>query len=302
MKANSKFLSQPLEFWANVKLISQKVGYTERGTSKVKIPNVEDIVKVYSALELNYSRIIENDTLTKEGALLLEYFKFRAEFLNDNVEANLMNVEEAAELYQKLNKEFAPTCPIPQNKQTGAKSGPAYFTSIINILIEANSKGYPCDYDPRELSAFTQDNFPVRSLSRRVDGAFPNVINPIALWEIKEYYYTTTFGSRIADGVYETLLDGFELAEAREFLNRQIHHYLMVDDYNTWWKMGRSYLCRICDMLHMGFITEVLFGKEVVERVPVIVKEWIQQHDNNNSSAPKKPGSKDRELNIKREK
>ena len=40
-------------------------------------------------------------------------------------------------------------------------------------------------------------------------------LNPIAIWEIKEYYYTTTFGSRIADGVYETPLDGMELEELR---------------------------------------------------------------------------------------
>ena len=38
-------------------------------------------------------------------------------------------------------------------------------------------------------------------------------MDPLAVWEIKEYYYTTTFGSRVADGVYETLLDGMELRE-----------------------------------------------------------------------------------------
>mgnify|MGYP001344705122 CR=1 FL=1 len=51
----------------------------------------------------------------------------------------------------------------------------------------------------------------------------------------------------------------------------------MVDDYNTWWAMGRSYLCRICDMLHMGLLTEALFGEEVVERIPQLVKEWMGQ-------------------------
>ncbi len=34
-------------------------------------------------------------------------------------------------------------------------------------------------------------------------------------------------------------------------------------------------LCRIIDMLHMGYVDEVLFGYEVVERLPNIVKEWI---------------------------
>lgn len=40
--------------------------------------------------------------------------------------------------------------------------------------------------------------------------------------------------------------------------------------------MGRSYLCRIIDMLHMGYVDEVLFGYEVVERLPEIVKEWVE--------------------------
>lgn len=55
---------------------------------------------------------------------------------------------------------------------------------------------------------------PLRTLSRRVDGAFTRVVNPIAIWEIKEYYYSEeNFGSRIADSVYESQLDGMELDE-----------------------------------------------------------------------------------------
>ncbi len=102
------------------------------------------------------------------------------------------------------------------NKQKGKKKTPAYLTGIVNMLIEANSKGLPCDYDPRELTTVTQAGVPLRTLARRIDGAFPSPVNPIAVWEIKEYYYTTTFGSRVADGVYETLLDGMEIEELRE--------------------------------------------------------------------------------------
>jgi transcriptional regulator with XRE-family HTH domain len=92
----------------------------------------------------------------------------------------------------------------------------------------------------------------------------------------KEYYYTTTFGSRVADGVYETLLDGIELEELREHEKIEVKHYLMVDGHYTWWDCGRSYLCRIFDMLHMGYVDEVLFGYEVVERLPALVKEWVE--------------------------
>lgn len=48
--------------------------------------------------------------------------------------------------------------------------------------------------------------------------------------------------------------------------------------------MGRSYLCRIVDMLHMGYVDEVLFGYEVVERMPNIVKEWVETARKNNIS------------------
>jgi hypothetical protein len=48
----------------------------------------------------------------------------------------------------------------------------------------------------------------------------------------------------------------------------------MVDAYFTWWVKGRSYLCRIIDMLHMGYVDEVLFGREVITRLPAIARGW----------------------------
>jgi hypothetical protein len=187
-----------------------------------------------------------------------------------------MSKDSARELFSKLRAELHPRIPIPMNKQKGEKKAPAYLTAIVNMLIEASAPGMQCDYDPRALTTVTRDGEPLRTLSRRVDGAFPCAVNPIAVWEIKEYYYTTTFGSRVADGVYETLLDGMELEELRANEGINVLHYLMVDDHFTWWDCGRSYLCRILDMLHMGYVDEVLFGSEVVERLPNIVKQWIR--------------------------
>lgn len=218
--------------------------------------------------------MVKSGKLTKFGKDTIEYFEYRADMLNNFVEPRLMNKEEAKQLFEELQILYNPSCPIPMNKQKGDKKAPSYFTGMINILIEANLEGGRCDFDPKSLTSFTDKNFPIRSLSRRVDGAFPSTINPISIWEIKEYYYTTTFGSRVADGVYETLLDGYELDEIRKFTKMDVRHYLMEDDYFTWWTMGRSYLCRICDMLHMGLLTEAIFGREIVERIPIIVKEW----------------------------
>ena len=275
MKAESKYLNQPLEFWANVRLISQKDGYTERKTSKVKIPTHAQIEKIFKNENLDSSILIKDKIFTDYGTELIEYFEYRAYFLEQFVKPNLLNKEQARILYNEMLISIKPTSPQPMNKQSGDKKAPLYYTGMINMLIEANSGGYPCNYNPKVLTAFTKDKFPIRSMSRQIDGAFPNIVDPIAIWEIKEYYSTTTFGSRVADGVYETQLDGYELNEVRQSLNREINHYLMVDDYFTWWIKGRSYLCRICDLLHMGLLTEALFGKEIITRLPEIVKDWI---------------------------
>jgi hypothetical protein len=147
--------------------------------------------------------------------------------------------------------------------------------------MEANIGNAPCDFDPRSLTTITHNSMPLRTLARRVDGAFPSVVNPVGIWEIKEYYYTTTFGSRVADGVYETLLDGMELEELEAASQRKVHHLLFLDDYFTWWKCGRSYLCRMIDILHMGFVDEVIFGREVLTRLPAVAREWKILHDKN---------------------
>ena len=279
MKPNNQFVNQPKQFWANVRTISEEVGYTVRkgpDRGQVKVPSPLVMKTALQNRNLDSSHIVdERGQLTPFGKLLSDYYKHRAHVLNTYVEPRLMDVERAKQTFEELYEQLNPSCPIPMNKQKGEKKAPAYFTGVINMLIEANAEGFPCDYDPQKLTTVTLGGKPLRTLARRVDGAFPSTVNPIAVWEIKEYYYTTTFGSRVADGVYETLLDGMELEELWEHEGIEVKHYMMVDAHYTWWEKGRSYLCRMIDMLHMGYVDELLFGYEVVERLPMIVKEWV---------------------------
>jgi hypothetical protein len=286
MIANAAFVNRPKEFWAHVRLLSQEIGYVERlkrqkgvrgQTGPIKVPTLAEQKAALELLGLRSDYLVDEHVQpTPLGRDLLNYFGYRAQVLNEYVQPRLMTVDQAKQLFDKLRKKLRSTLEAPTNKQGGEKKKPAYFTGIINMLIEANIKGLPCDYDPRVLTTVTKSNIPFRTLARRIDGAFPSPVNPIAVWEIKEYYYTTTFGSRVADGVYESLLDGLELEELRLETNSEIavQHYLMVDAHYTWWVKGRSYLCRIIDMLHMGYVDEVLFGSEVMERLPDIVQQW----------------------------
>lgn len=276
MRADPRFLDLSPVFWANVKTISQSLGYTSRRSKNdeggIKVHTRDQIINGYRTLGLSADHLFEADgSSTEMGALLLAYFQHRAEALNTVAEPNLMDQEEARAEYERL----LPTAPAAHattmNKQKGAKAKPAMLTEMVNILFGLSLGEF--DSNPMQLTTITKDKLPVRTLSRRVDGAYPAVVNPVAIWEIKEYYYTTTFGSRVADGVYETMLDGMELQELRASSGIDVKHFLIVDSHYTWWVKGRSYLCRIVDLLHQGLVDEVLFGKEVLARIPDLAKE-----------------------------
>ena len=174
-------------------------------------------------------------------------------------------------------------CKIPMNKQSGRMKQIAYFTAMINILAEKTIRettgleqmGF--DDDPRGLVyLWDKEKHIMGASSRRFDGAFPSICNPLMVWEIKEYYYATTFGSRVADGVYETQLDGYEFNEIYNRTGTKIYHVLFIDAYGTWWTKGKSYLCRIIDILNNGIVDEVIVGKEIFTRWPALLREIIQ--------------------------
>ena len=277
MLPDNRFVSQPRRFWATVSAISQSVGYSSRGESRVKAPTVTEFAGALIARGVPVGQFIDNrGNPTQFGQLLSDYFDHRARLLNEYVRERLMDVERAAEVFHDLQATLNPGCPIPMNKQRGEMKAPAYFTGIVNMLVEANAAGMPCDFDPKSMITVQRRGELVFTSSRRFDGAFSATANPIAVWEVKEQYYTTTFGSRVAAGVYESMLDGMEFAELRDRERVEVKHYFMLDAFDTWWVKGRSYLCRLIDMLHMGFADEVLFGYEVVERLPSIVQEWVE--------------------------
>lgn len=281
MKPDPRFLRQPPPFWAHVRAITEEVGYTAKrkkgNPAQVKAATLTEVRLALLALGLSDKHIVDsNGRPTEFATLLLEYFKHRADELNTYVEPRLMHLTQAKAEFDKFRALFPAERQFTMNKQSGEKKVEAYFTGIVSMLIEINLKGLPCNYNPQQLTSISKGGVPLRTLARRVDGAFPSVVNPIAIWEIKEYYFTSTFGSRVAGGVYETLLDGMELEELRITEDIHVRHYLMIDGHPTWWDKGRSFLCRMVDMLHMGYADEVLFGYEVIERLPSIVAEWVQ--------------------------
>ncbi|RMA96907.1 DUF7687 domain-containing protein [Priestia megaterium] len=286
MKPNRDFLHRTQQFWGYVRIISEKVGYSEGGLVKY-------ITEESARTKLNSINITISDALLND---VVEYINYRARILNNEVRHELMNAEEAKSLFTQLYKIHQTenfTCKLPFNKQKEEKKDFAFYTGIINILTEQHlrihsqkngmiyGEDVTFDNDPSTLTYLKDEkNYIHGALSRRFDGAYPSTINPKAIWEIKEYYYTTSFGSRIADGVYETQLDGYEINELSHLVQGDIKHIYFIDAYDTWWLKGKSYLCRIIDMLHIGLVDEVIFGKEVINRWNKVLDELIANNIN----------------------
>ncbi len=309
MRPDPRFTEQTPEFWANVRLIGERVGYRERSQSpklpkgqtrpkgeektpgRLRVPTLAQTEAAFRKLGLTVHRLDSGGgQITDLGRAVFAYFQHRADVLNGFVMPSLMTAAQAADEYTRMkrerpNRDFSGE---RMNKQSQDKKKPSYFSLMIQLLVDDALGGLPCDHDPQALTTITKDGAPFRTLVRRVDGAFPSPIDPLAVWEIKEYYHTTTFGSRVADGVYVSLLDGMELRELDRALREEvaehekrpdrIEHLLMVDAFSCWWVQGASYLCRIIDMLHMGYVDEVLFGREIFTRLPALAAGWASTY------------------------
>ena len=274
-----EFENAPKEFWAFIRFISETLGYSVRGTSIVKKFSYDEIYNLCLQNNVNFSiNLIQNAVL---------YSSIRADMLNNFVETMLMDAQQANKEFLKweqLHRMHHYMCKLPLNKQKGEMRKIAFFTAIINVITEktireitGNTHELGFDDDPRSLTYIWDDNrHIIGATSRRFDGAYPNTENPQLVWEIKEYYYNTSFGSRIADGVYETQLDGFEFNEIYNRTGRKVYHVLFIDAYHTWWNLGKSYLCRLVDALNSGVVDEVIVGREVFTRWPELLKSIIQ--------------------------
>ena len=72
MQADKRFLGLPPVFWANVRTISQEVGYTNRGAGTIRVPTAYEIKLAYRKLGLNSDHLFDKSgTATEMGQRLL---------------------------------------------------------------------------------------------------------------------------------------------------------------------------------------------------------------------------------------
>lgn len=301
MRANPMFLSNDSAFWAYVRTVTEALGASRRGSGQVRAFGIGDLHEAMRRLGRSTFALGDLRNPTPLAIHLVEYFQYRADLLNLQVERDLQDAQRAGDLFEEVaesvgaiplgpivraNREVAfsydvrgTTIRVPMNKQSGEMRRPNYLTGIVNLIVAAVLDGRPCDFDPQALPVIDHEGTLYAAMSRRMDGSMPSAVNPLAMWEIKEFYYTTSFGSKISDAVYITALDGYERAEIETVTQARIDHLIIIDAYYTWWVKGRSYLCRLIDLLHMGKVDHLLCGAETARELPQIVEQWAVDWD-----------------------
>ena len=248
MKAFKEFRREDKSFWFFIRFISEKLGYSRKGI--VLTYTVEQIEKLCDKENIEVSP----DRINK--AVL--YCNMRADLLNNTIEKNLMDVDEAKQIFEEMRNSGKYKCKLIMNKQ----------------MLGGDEEFNP---DPRGLVYLLNNRKIIGASSRRFDGAYPSIYNPKIVWEIKEYYYSKSFGSRVADAVYEAELDGYEFNEIYDRTGQQVYHVMFIDSHYTFWGQGKSYLCRFIDTLNMGLIDELIVGKEVLTRWREVLEEFDEK-------------------------
>ena len=113
-----------MSFWANVRSISQEVGYTVRGRGIVKIPSLDEMCRAMSRIGLTCTHLMHDGEPTALATRLCDYFEVRARLLNEFVEPRLMMAAQAKEIFEELKERFDPSCPCHRTSSAGRRLAP----------------------------------------------------------------------------------------------------------------------------------------------------------------------------------
>lgn len=136
---------------------------------------------------------------------------------------------------------------------------------------ECGSAGVQVNKNPQSRAAIMSDKH-IWVSPRRLDGAIPALLNPVALWEIKEYWGVTKGGSKMSDAIYELQLVGIELRMFEDEVGVHVNHYAILDG-KFQWGARKSDLRRAVDLLYSGLLDELIVGREVLTEWPRVVRE-----------------------------
>lgn len=171
----------------------------------------------------------------------------------------LRTEKEALDFCKQLKVEVSTTATKSLDHHQSSRSMVAAVSQISSKI--ATQFGFDIDIDPQHRCVWFKER-DLYVTARNLDGAIPSLINPLVVWEIKEYWGKTKGGSKMSDAVYECLLVGRELREYEQRQGSRIYHIVFVDGKEQW-EYRISDFIRFIDLYNQRIIDSLIVGKEV---------------------------------------
>lgn len=206
----------------------------------------------------------------------LSHYWSRRRVIAANMLSLMRTEEEAKDDFSTLSDQIVESYGVQID---GYHKSSKVLVNTVDALVDAECSrtSTPVDKNPQSRAAIvSRDHIWVSP--RRLDGAIPSLFNPVALWEIKEYWGKTSGGSKMSDAIYEIQLVGTELRMFEDEFGIHVNHYAILDGKHQW-SARKSDLRRSVDLLYSGLLDELVVGREVLTEWPRILRECCKKYN-----------------------
>lgn len=214
------------------------------------------------ALKAESAAKVGNVKLKLEGdvaGVLLDYLEYRSTLWDAGDQ--LLRTEEEATAYCK--KAFNETPKTTQTRNVDHHQSSKAMVLAATRLAEAvcTELGVSIEPNPQRRCVWVAKQ-ELHVTARNLDGAIPGLVDPFLVWEIKEYWGTTSGGSKMSDAVYECALVGRELRDFEKRTKVHVAHAVLLDG-KAQWTTRKSDLLRFYDLQHQGLIDFLVVGRQI---------------------------------------
>lgn len=206
--------------------------------------------------------------------LLLDYLDFRSTLWDTG--NRLLRTEDQATAYCRKKFNEVPKTAQTKNQEHHQSSKAMVLTTTRLAESVCTELGVTIDPSPQRRCVWVA-NEQLHVTARNLDGAIPGLVDPFLVWEIKEYWGTTSGGSKMSDAVYECALVGRELRDFEKRSKLHVEHAVLLDG-KAQWTARKSDLLRFYDLYCQGLIDIIIVGREVETEWQQFVKSTIRKH------------------------
>lgn len=255
-------------FWHVVRMLADQISARHRYAGAISPGEIIPILKAVDSeaadglvLYLNGHR----DSLERLSA----YWSRRRE-VSELILATMRTEDEAKEDYATISDQALQSYGV---QVEGYHKSSKVLVNTVDAIVYRERKAFRVDVNtnPQSRAAIVSDEH-IWVSPRRLDGAIPGLLNPVALWEIKEYWGVKSGGSKMSDAIYELQLVGAELRMFEDEFDIHVNHYAIIDGRQQW-ESRKSDIRRAVDLLYSGLLDELIVGREVITEWPRIVRE-----------------------------